>query len=131
MTPQILKDLISQRGEASQPFLSSLTSFINMVLAGKVPVLIRPFVFGANLFALSKKTGGVRLIAVGNVFRRLASKYGGRAYSTAKKELYGARQLVYGTPRGAEAAVHATRMYIHENIESSGKFCAIRSYSEV
>ena len=60
VTPQILKDLISQRGEASHPFLSSLTSFINIVLAGKVPVLIRPFVFGANLFALSKKTGGVR-----------------------------------------------------------------------
>ena len=121
VTPQILKDLISQRGEASQPFLSSLTSFINIVLAGKVPALIRPFVFGVNLFAMSKKTGGVRPIAVGKVFRRLASKCGGRAYSTARKDSYGARQLGYGTPRGAEAAVHATRMYIHDNIERSGK----------
>ena len=65
VTPQILKDLISQPG----------------VLSGKAPCLIRPHFFGANLFALSKKSGGVRTLAVykDNAVLRLASTCGGRS----------------------------------------------------
>ena len=121
VTPQILKDLISQRGEASEPFLVSLSSFINILLAVKVSDSVRPFLFGATLFASSKKSGGVRPIAVGKVFRRLASLCGGRSYASARKTSYGTRQLGYGTPRGAEAAVHATRQFLHDNSDSTGK----------
>jgi hypothetical protein len=37
-------------------------------------MVFTPFLFGANLVALSKKGGGVRPVAVGSVLRRLVSK---------------------------------------------------------
>ena len=123
VTPQILKDLISQPGEASQSFLSSLTSFVNIVLPGKAPCLIRPHFFGANLFALRKKCGGVRPLDVDkdNVVLGLASTCGGCSFSRVRKESYVVRQLSYGTPRGAEAAVYTKRKNIFENEHSNGK----------
>ena len=41
---------------------------------GKIPEAVRPAFYGANLIALSKKDGGVRPIAIGMGFRRLAGK---------------------------------------------------------
>ena len=42
--------------------------------AGKVSEEVAPFLFGANLFAVIKKSGGFRPVAVGDVLRRLTSK---------------------------------------------------------
>ena len=50
-----------------------------------------------------------------NVVLRLASTYGVRSLSNV------VRQLSYGTPRRAEAAVYATRKNIFENEHNNGK----------
>jgi hypothetical protein len=39
-----------------------------------VPKEIQPFIAGAFLIGLSKKDGGIRPIAIGDVFRRLTGK---------------------------------------------------------
>ena len=41
---------------------------------GKLPKIMQPLLFGGRLIALAKKGGGVRPIAVGSTFRRIASK---------------------------------------------------------
>lgn len=66
--------LYTPEGEGGLLLLRSLSSFINLVLAGEVAPLARPFFFGASLIALTKKDGGVRPITVGCTLRRLAAK---------------------------------------------------------
>ena len=75
--------------------------------------------FSSNLTALKKKDGGIRPVAVGNVFRRLAVKVGCYAVSRAvSHELLPIQQGV-SVKGGAEAAVHAVRTFITNNIDSN------------
>jgi len=52
------------RKEAGPELITALTGFINLVLAGLCPTGVAPVLFG-GLLALSKKSGGVRPIAIG------------------------------------------------------------------
>ena len=75
LRPQDLKHLTGPSSEGGgHALLSALASFLSLVLSGGTPLSIRPYFFGANLFALEKKDGGVRPIAVGCTLRRLAVK---------------------------------------------------------
>ena len=60
--------------EQGRRLLSALTSLTNLVLQGGVPDFARDAFYGASLIALAKKGSGIRPIAVGSVYRRLASK---------------------------------------------------------
>lgn len=114
LRPQHLKDLIGHTAGVGGPLLlRALTSFISLIIAGKTPVSVRPFLFGANLVALEKKGGGIRPIAVGCTFRRLAAKAAAACVRSQMSTLLAPRQLGYGTPQGAEAAVHAARRYLN------------------
>ena len=113
LRPQHLKDMISVE-ESSQVLLPALTAFVNHVIEGRTPPSIRPFFFGANLTALQKKDGGVRPIAVGCTLRRLIAKLAGRKVMEEMGELLLPRQLGYGVRGGAEAAVHAARLYLQD-----------------
>ena len=94
------------------------TPFIRLVLEGDTPTSIRPYFFGANLVALRKEDGGVRPIAVGCTLRRLVAKVVGRKVMEEMGTLLAPRQLGYGVKGGAEAAVHAARLYLH-NLDPS------------
>ena len=48
--------------------------FNEIVLPGNVPVNVCPAFYGAKMFGLSKKDGGIRPIAVGCSLRRIAAK---------------------------------------------------------
>ncbi|KAF2881423.1 hypothetical protein ILUMI_24745 [Ignelater luminosus] len=73
--PQILKDLLTVKEEEIHERLTkALLYFINMLLRSTTNTVIRPILFGENLTALKKKTGGIRPIAVGITFRRMAAK---------------------------------------------------------
>ena len=109
--PQHLKDLVLGKGE-SDPLLEAVTRFVNLMLEGKTPEQIRPALFGGALTALQKNCGGVRPIAVGYTWRRLAGKVACRLLSLRASTLLAPRQLGFGVPGGAEAAVHATRRYL-------------------
>ena len=73
---------------------------------------MRPIIFGGALTAIAKKGGGVRPIAVGYTWRRLAGKVACRLVSAKAAALLSPRQLGFGVPGGAEVAVHATRRYL-------------------
>ena len=110
LRPQHLKDMTEKQVGGS--LLASLTNFVNLILAGKVPVWVRPHLFGASLLAFAKKDGGVRPIAVGVTLRRLAAKV---ACNTATEDCLAylkPRQLGVGVKGGAEALVHGARRYL-------------------
>ena len=90
--------------------LPALVSFVQMVLEGRTPLSIRPFLFGANLTALHKKDGGIRPIAMSCTLRHLVAKI---AVSKVREELtslLAPRQLGFGGKGGAEAA--STPVYV-------------------
>jgi len=75
MKPQYLKGSTSPRiGENASNLLTALTDLINLIFNGKIPEILLPIFFDANLCALKKKDSGIRQIAIGNTLRRLASK---------------------------------------------------------
>ena len=54
--------------------VTALTALVNQTILGELPAVARPAFFGATLTALRKNDGGLRPIAVGCVYRRLATK---------------------------------------------------------
>ena len=75
--------------------------------------------FSSNLTALRKKDGGIQPVAVGNVFRRLAAMVGCCAVIRAVSHELVPIQLGATVKGGAEAAVHAVRAFITNNIDTS------------
>ena len=66
--PLHLRQLISSdAAECGRRLLQSLTALTNLVLAGRMSDCRREALFGASLFALRKKSGVLRPIAVGSV----------------------------------------------------------------
>ena len=66
MRPQHIKNLL-QEAQANNPLLSAITDLTNLLLEGKDTASMQGALFGANLLAIAKKTGGIRPIAVGYV----------------------------------------------------------------
>jgi len=92
--------------------LTALTGFTNLALAGWCPVDVIPIFFGGRLIALNKKSGGIRLIAVGFTLRRLVSKCANTHAIARLSTFFSPIQLGVGTPGGCEAAVHAARRFL-------------------
>ena len=112
LRPAHLKDLTSRSaGEAGVRLTAALTGLVNMALSGELPRSARAAFFGAALTALRKSDGGVRPIAVGCTYRRLAAKLALRPLRAEVGEQLRPTQLGYGTPGGCEAAAHATRAF--------------------
>ena len=120
MRPQHLKDLAGIRGETGSKFLMALCKSINRIVDGDVPSEIATVLFGANLTPLRKKDGGIRPIASGSVFRRLAGKIVSRRIQAQLGEVLRPVQLGYGTKGGCEIAVHATRAFLDVSANETG-----------
>ena len=63
---------------------------------------------------LEKKDGGVRPIAIGYVFRRLAANCANHYVIARTSEIFKPIQLGGGVPGGAEAAAHAMRRLLSQ-----------------
>ena len=115
LRPQHLKDVTGPiTNGGAQALISALSRFVTVVLQGKIPMSICPFFFGASLMALTKREGGIRPIAVGCTLRRLAAKVAGFRVRDNMAALLAPCQLGYGVRGGAEAAVHAARLYMQD-----------------
>jgi len=123
LRPQHIKDLLVGAAD-DNPLLVAVTDLTNLLLEGKAPPSVRGTIFGANLLAIAKKTGGIRPIAVGYVWRRLTAKVACSHVKDASAALLAPRQLGFGVSGGAEAAVRAARRYL-ENMERGKLFVKI------
>jgi hypothetical protein len=111
LRPQHLLDLINCV-ESGSELLSSITAFINLLLVGHCNSAVTPHLFGGTLYALEKKSGGIRPIAVGFTWRRLAAKCANGFAVTKLSNMLSPLQLGIGVRGGCEAAVHATRRFL-------------------
>ena len=113
LRPLHLMQLVAKStAEAGQRLLTALTELCNAVIAGELPAHVTQAFFGASLTAIRKKDGGIRLVAVGSIYRRLASKIimAKRMASALTLELQPV-QFFVDVRMGCEAAVHAVRDY--------------------
>ena len=90
--------------------------FCSKLLRGEIPQHARDLLFTANLTALRKKDGGIRPIAVGNVFRRLASKIAAKRVIPELRRQLPPVQLGVGVSGGCEAAAHAVRDFVQSSV---------------
>ena len=111
LRPQHLKDLLLGIPD-DHPLLNAISDLINLQLRGHTPSSVRSTLFGAKLLAIRKKSGGLRPIAVGYVWRRLAAKVACSHAKETSAALLAPRQLGFGIAGGAEATVRAARRYI-------------------
>ena len=120
LRPAHLKDLTARSaGEAGCRLTTALTKLVRTALSGEIPPAARAAFYGASLLALRKSDGGIRPIAVGSTYRRLASKVGLRPLSAQLGQELRPIQLGFGTPGGCEAAVHATRQFYQNMTEDT------------
>ena len=111
--PQNIRDTLMCR-EAGADFLTALTDYTNIGLAGHCPEAVAPVLFGGRLLAFNNKTGGIRPIATGFTLRQLASKCANSFGTNKLASYFYPHQLGIGTPGGCEAAVHSARRYLEE-----------------
>ena len=106
LTAQHLREICGCPGTASSALVTIIGDFVN----GNLPEVARKFFYGARLIAFRKPDGGVRPIASGEVFRRLAGKHLARSVERGAGSFFkDAGQIGVATPDGASALVHAAR----------------------
>ncbi|KAJ9467435.1 hypothetical protein DIPPA_14102 [Diplonema papillatum] len=98
--------------DVSGSFKEAVADAVWALSSGRVASAARPYLFGARLVPLVKKSGGIRPIACGEILRRVAGKV--LASDRAIKDL-GANVLLrsgqvgVSVKAGADAGVHAIR----------------------
>ena len=108
---QHIADLVSWRDNGPS-LLTIITAFVNMLLKGQCATEVIPFLFGANLTALTKKSGGIRPIAGGYYWRRLSAKCANSFATNKFASYFSPIQLGVGVPGGCEADIHACRRFV-------------------
>ena len=85
----------------------------NHILNEDLSYLSRDALFASSFTTLHKKDGGIQPIAVGNVFKRMASKLAVQFVRTTVYEQLRLVQVVFGVAGVAEAAVHVAQEFIN------------------
>ena len=98
--------------ETGPEFLTSLTAFTNMVLAGGCPPEVAAIFLGGRLIALNKKSGGIWPIVIGFTLRKLVSKCASKFGSERLQEYFNPHELGVGIEGGCEATIHSVRRFL-------------------
>ena len=101
--------------------MEQLTAVVRILATGQAPEQVAPFFAGANLFGAKKKDGGIRPIAVGDVFGRLTGKCLSECSRDSARAYFWPRQVGCGSPLGAETVVHVLRQWCERNAGVDGK----------
>ncbi|HYN44590.1 MAG TPA: reverse transcriptase domain-containing protein [Candidatus Limnocylindrales bacterium] len=111
LSPDHIKDASSSFLES--PLLESITNLSNLLIEGRAPPEVQPFIAGAFLTPLVKKDGGIRPIACGDTLRRIAGKALASSVKEKANTYFAPHQLGVAVPRGAETAIHTWREFIN------------------
>ena len=80
---------------------------VNLLAAGRAPEQVAPYLCGAILIPVKKKSGGLRLIAVGEVLHHLTSKCLSRAVQPDAIDILAPLQVEVGVKAGCEGVIHS------------------------
>lgn len=106
--------------------MKALSSIVNLLCTGKIPPEVVPHICGATLLAAHKKSGGHRPIAVGEVLRRLTSKYLSWSVRDDAVRILSPHQLGVGVRAGCEAIVHTVSSTLQDpHILDDARWCLL------
>ena len=84
----------------------AICRFLEDICNGNIPAAVRPHLLSSSLVALSKSGGGIRPIAVNEIFYRLAAAYALARVSEAAVAALAPIQQGVGIPNGVENTKH-------------------------
>jgi hypothetical protein len=118
---QHLLDALSVKSEQQRAnLLSLMTGYVNALLNQAVPLCMAPFIASAPVIPLLKPNGGIRPIAVGEIWRRLTAKIAARHATGVVRPYLSPNQVGVGTPNGGEAIVHSVARLVSDYGNTSG-----------
>ena len=106
-----LRWLLPKDGKAHHP----LAWFAQELIQGKAPASAVKVLGTSRLLALSKNTGGVRPIAIGDTFRRWTTRAICLAYKKKWEKILGSHQFAVGTSGGGEKMIRLIDSFLQEN----------------
>ena len=101
-------------------FLQQLTAVVNLLAQGQGCATAAPSLAGAGLVAVPKPNGGVRPIAIGEIYRRLTGKCLLQQVRAEARSFLWPAQVGVCVPLGAEV-VHSVRGWMQRHANTSGK----------
>lgn len=118
--PDHLKECLKTALQSeNDSLLDTITKFINILLEGQAPKEVAKELAGANLIPIMKKDSGIRPVAVGDIFRRIAIKSGSMVSKDKLISHLEPHQLGIGIQHASEAIIHSTarmvELYGHDN----------------
>jgi hypothetical protein len=100
------------------PYSEALTIYLNLLLGGKAPAEIAPYIGSAHLIPLLKADESICPMAVGEILRRLLSSYCAQSVTAKAKEHLGNGQQGIRKPNAIEIIlVGLNRLINDENID--------------
>lgn len=102
-------------------FLQQLTAVVNLLAQGQGCATAAPSLAGAGLVAVPKPNGGVRPIAIGEIYRRLTGKCLLQQVRAEARSFLWPAQVGVCVPLEAEVVVHSVRGWLQRHANTSGK----------
>lgn len=126
---QLVQDIAFVPG--NDQVLVCLTDLCNLLARGHAPTNLQPFLAGAGISALLKEDpDDLRPIAVGELFRRLASKAMCITLKEEARAYLWPLQVGVGSQLACETVVHTISQYMSRKKRGQGQSCPLRGLQE-
>ena len=109
-------DLLAQScdGSSQQCVVDTIALFIERLVNGTLPTALKEYLLPSNLVAISKPNGGIRPIAVGEIFWRLAADYILKHQRDNIKHTLEPNQFGCAVPGGIEHVIHTLQCTLED-----------------
>jgi hypothetical protein len=114
MSPDHHKCVVLLNFRTATDVSNAVAGLTTLALNSDICLGMKKYIAGANLIPLEKVGGGIRSIAVGEVWRRLFAKDIMRSQAPAVRAYFEPLQLEVGTPLGSESVVPAAAKLIKD-----------------
>ncbi|GJY70855.1 putative reverse transcriptase domain-containing protein [Tanacetum coccineum] len=110
----ILDALCGEGSAIAVGLLKAISVVVNLLLEGRCPKVLAEFVASAPLMPLLKPDNGIRPIAVGAIWRRLASKVAMKGVRKEMSKYLEDFQFGVGVPSGADAVLYGANRFLNK-----------------
>jgi hypothetical protein len=108
-------DLLAQACDGMPQTLEAVATLIQQICNGTLPIGLRDYLLPSNLIPLSKPNGGIRPIAVGEIFWRAAANYLLSQNRGTIRGVLSPHQFGCAVPGGTEHVIHTLQTILEDD----------------
>jgi hypothetical protein len=116
----LLESTTTRSPQLNGPAVHGIVMVVGLLIEGKLPPALAPALTLSPLTALLKRGGGLRPIAIGEIWRRLASRVAVAHSRGAATDYFFPAQLGVGVREGVPTTVHAAQAVIRRHGDDQG-----------